>query len=137
MTQAARAVGFSRRTAYNYRESDPEFAAEWDDAIEEAVELLELEARRRAYDGVDEPVFYRGMECGVVRKYSDNLTMFLLKAHKPEKYRERSEVKHSGGVTAGVMIMPGTTDPTEWDAAAAKVREMQDSIENSETPDDE
>jgi len=27
-----------------------------------------------------------------VKKYSDQLAMFLLKAHRPEKYRERSEV---------------------------------------------
>lgn len=35
-----------------------------------------------------------------VRKYSDALTMFLLKAHAPERFRERSEVKQelSGGV---------------------------------------
>jgi hypothetical protein len=30
-----------------------------------------------------------------VKKYSDQLAMFLLKAHRPEKYRERSEVNLS------------------------------------------
>lgn len=52
-------------------------------------ELLEAEAVRRAYEGVDEPVFYQGSECGEVRKYSDTLLMFLLKGMMPNKYRER------------------------------------------------
>ena len=45
-------------------------------------------------------MYYKGDEVGYVRKYSDSLTMFLLKAHRPDKYRERSEVKNelSGGV---------------------------------------
>jgi hypothetical protein len=30
---------------------------------------------------------------------SDTLAIFLLKAHRPEKYRERYDVKHSGALT--------------------------------------
>ena len=36
-------------------------------------------------------MFYKGAVCGHVRRYSDTLLMFLLKAHRPEKYRERYE----------------------------------------------
>jgi hypothetical protein len=52
--------------------------------------MLEDEAKRRAHDGIDEPVFYQGEKCGVVRKYSDNLLIFMLKARRREKFSERS-----------------------------------------------
>ena len=60
--------------------------------MENAADLLEEEARRRAHDGVDEPVWFQGVQCGTVRKYSDTLLIFLLKGAKPDKYRERSSV---------------------------------------------
>jgi hypothetical protein len=100
VTLAARAAGVSSGTAYKHKREDVLFAERWDEALGEAVDMLEHEAHRRAFKGTDEPVFYRGDEVGYVTKYSDSLTMFLLKAHRPDKYRERSEVKNelSGGV---------------------------------------
>jgi hypothetical protein len=100
VTLAARAAGVSSGTVYKHRREDVLFAERWDEAINEAVDLLEDEAHRRAFRGVKEPVFYQGAEVGYVDKYSDGLAMFLLKAHRPDKYRERSEVKQelSGGV---------------------------------------
>jgi hypothetical protein len=61
----------------------------FEDAAEEAADLLETEARRRALEGVEEPVFYQGQQCGTVHKYSDTLLIFLLKGCRPEKYVER------------------------------------------------
>lgn len=100
VTVAARAVGFTVGTIYKHKREDALFAERWEEALTEAVDMLEHEAHRRAFKGVDEPVYYKGDEVGYVRKYSDSLTMFLLKAHRPDKYRERSEVKNelSGGV---------------------------------------
>ncbi len=89
VTHAARTAGISRSRVYDIRKEDAEFAAAWDNAIEEGADALELEARRRALEGVKEPVFYKGEVCGHVLRYSDTLLMFLLKAHRPEKYRER------------------------------------------------
>jgi hypothetical protein len=34
----------------------------------------------------------------LIRKYSDTLAIFLAKAHKPKKYRERYQVDHTGKV---------------------------------------
>jgi hypothetical protein len=62
-----------------------------DEATDEACDVLEAEAWRRAVDGVDRPIFQRGEQVGVERVYSDNLMVQLLKAHRPEKYRERTE----------------------------------------------
>jgi len=75
------------------------FAAAWDEALEIATGSLELEARRRAQKGVLEPVYYKGKKVGAVRKYSDTLLIFLLKAHRPDKYRDnvRHEVTGKDG----------------------------------------
>lgn len=96
--KACVAVDISRRTAYNWREDYPEFAQAWDKALRIGVSALEDEAHRRAFDGVVEPVFHQGSEVGGVRKYSDTLAIFLLKAHAPEKYRENSRVELSGSL---------------------------------------
>jgi hypothetical protein len=86
---AARDAGVSRRCVYNHKESDREFAELFEEATQEGADTLEAEARRRAVDGVDEPVYYQGDVVGHVRKFSDLLLMFLLKGLRPEKYRER------------------------------------------------
>lgn len=88
---ACQAVAISRQTAYEWRDEIPDFAKAWDRALRIGMSGLEDEALRRAKDGIEEPVFYLGEKCGSVRKYSDTLTIFLLKAHDP-KYRDKSEV---------------------------------------------
>ena len=67
---SADGAGIDRDTAYRRRQRDPEFAAAWRQAEADAVDVLEAEARRRALT------------------VSDNLLMFLLKAHRPERFRE-------------------------------------------------
>lgn len=99
VTDCAAALRLARPTLYRHRKEDSEFAQAWNEAIELAVEVLEDEAKRRAVDGVEEPVYYKGEVCGTVRKYSDTLLIVLLKAHKPEKYREFVDHRHSGNVT--------------------------------------
>lgn len=92
VSRAAKAVGISRRHAYTVRSENLDFATAWDEAVNIAIDTLEQEARRRAYQGVDEPVFYQGNEVGYVRKYSDTLLMFLLKGNRPEKYKDRMDM---------------------------------------------
>ncbi len=108
---ACEAAKVGRRTAYDARETNPDFARAWDEALEDAADLLEQEAVRRARMGVREPVIYQGRACGIwindagdvvaedtpgarmipltVTKYSDSLLIFLLKGIRPDKYRER------------------------------------------------
>ena len=89
VSAAARAAKASRSRAYQLKAADPGFAAEWADALETAIDALDAEARRRALDGVETPHFHQGRVAGTVRKYSDTLLMFLLRAHRPDRYRER------------------------------------------------
>ena len=103
----------ARRTVYDWKSADSEFADAWERALDIGTDALEDEAVRRAHDGVDEPVFYQGKACGVVRKYSDTLLIFLLKGRRPEKYRDRPSpvvgVPGDRPVTFEVII-PGVTD---------------------------
>ncbi len=109
VSASARMAGISRVTAYANRESNEEFAALWDDAIEIATDALELEARRRALEGTIKPVFYQGVSCGQIQEYSDTLMIFLLKAHRPDKFREQSsvEVTGKGGAPFTVKVIGG------------------------------
>lgn len=81
---ACQAAGIGRTAAYEWRAADESFRAAWDEALEDATDQLEHEAVRRATDG------------------SDTLLIFLLKANRPEKYRDNTNVtmkathEHSG-----------------------------------------
>lgn len=94
--KASRDCGISLRQTYHWLELDPNFAKAYYDAREHYLAKLEAEADRRAVEGVDRPVFYRGEICGHVTEFSDSLLMFRLKALAPQKYRERQSLEHSG-----------------------------------------
>jgi hypothetical protein len=83
VTGAARAVGLNRTLLYKWRAEMPDFAAAWDEAVETAADLLEEEALRRALQGVQKPIFYRGEQIGAVTTYSERLLMFLLQRLRP------------------------------------------------------
>jgi hypothetical protein len=89
ISESARIAGVPRRTVYDWRDADFQFAEAWAEAVERGVDALEDEATRRAKDGTEEPVFYQGVECGSVRKFSDTLTIFLLKGRRPDKFKDR------------------------------------------------
>lgn len=112
VSASARGCGYNRATVYREREKDESFAEAWDQAAEEAYDELEQEARRRAFKGVDEPVFHRGEIVGHVRKYSDQLVMPLLGAYR-KKFANRSAVELSGPEGGPVQIDEG--------AAAARI----------------
>jgi hypothetical protein len=85
---SSRKAGVSRTAVYKARNEDPTFADQWDDAIDEAVDLLEAVARGRAVNGTEKPVYRGGVQVGTIREYSDTLLIFLLKAHRPERFRD-------------------------------------------------
>jgi len=95
VSAAARAAGMSRRAAYNHRLQEPQFREEWDQALEEALDDLEAELRRRAIQGVEKPVYYGGKPCGTIRNYSDTLGMFLLKCRRPDVFATDSAAEEA------------------------------------------
>jgi hypothetical protein len=64
------AAGIGRRTAYDWRRDDPDFAQRWDEALEEGADRMEDAATNRAL------------------QMSDTLLIFMLKSRRPDKYRE-------------------------------------------------
>lgn len=92
ITAAAAKVGVGRSTLYEWRKTDPDFREAWDQVEEEITERLEREAYRRAVEGVDKPIFQAGKHVGDVRQYSDRLLEVLLRARKPEAYRDRVSI---------------------------------------------
>ena len=78
----------------------------WEEALEQAVDLLEGEARRRA-TGINRDVWYAGEVVGTERAYSDTLLIFLLKAHRPAKFRDNVKVEHSAGANPATRALLG------------------------------
>jgi AcrR family transcriptional regulator len=60
VSASARAVGVSSTAVYALRKKDADFACAWDQAVEDASDELEQEARKRALRGVQEPIVYQG-----------------------------------------------------------------------------
>jgi hypothetical protein len=83
--------------AYQERKVNALFAAQWAEAMEVSLSVLEVEARRRAVEGTLLPVYSKGKKVGVATKYSDTLLMFLMKAAKPEVYRDNVSIEHNVG----------------------------------------
>ncbi len=101
-----KAAGVGRSSHYRWLEDDPAYREAFDQAKEDATDVLEAEAHRRAVEGVEEQVgWYRGVAGGTVRRYSDVLLIFLLKSLRPDRYRERVDVR---GVLAhlDVSLLP-------------------------------
>lgn len=87
VSAACRAAGVARSAMYEWRDEDPEFAAAWREAEEQAADELEQVAWDRARSGL-----------------SDRMLEILLKAHRP-KYREKQAIEHTGKNGAPITII--------------------------------
>ena len=88
---ACDAAGVSRTTAYRWRDRFATFRAEWDEAKEDACDILEKTAWDRSISGG-----------------SDRLLMFLLKAHRREVFGDR--IEHQGEIVKTVVQVIGGVD---------------------------
>ena len=104
VASAAGIAGITKANVYQARNADEQFSLDWDEALEKGIAALEDAARGRALEGLLEPVYHQGEVVGHVRKFDTTLTIFLLKAHRPEIYRDRVDMHHSGEVKANVQI---------------------------------
>ena len=89
--RACSAAGVSRSRAYRRREVDAVFAAEWQDALESAVDSLEATAFKLASEG------------------DSNILTFLLRCHRPETYRETSRYEVDARL-CGIVVVPPKED---------------------------
>ena len=106
VSASAKAAGVNRQYAYERRAADPEFAKDWDVALETATDALEAEARRRAMGWEEEQLDDTGDSYRVCHKHSDTLLIFLLKAHRPSKFRDNVKMEVVGKDNAPLIQSP-------------------------------
>jgi hypothetical protein len=98
ISAAARAAGVNRKAATTHKKLSSPFSDLWDNALEESLDALEGELRRRALEGTSKPVYYAGKECGSTVNFNDNLGMFLLKSRRSQVYGEEPNKNKSQGL---------------------------------------
>lgn len=96
VSNSAIAVGIARQTHYDWLETNQTYAEAYARAEKIAGDMLIDEARRRAHDGWEEPVFQNGVMVGKITKYDSALLTLLIKKHDP-RYREKYEVTGKDG----------------------------------------
>lgn len=87
MNEACAQAGISRKAVWRARK-DPTFSRLYEEAQALGVSAMEDEAVLRATKGSKEPVFWKGRRIATIRKKSDLLLMFILKAKRPDLYRD-------------------------------------------------
>jgi hypothetical protein len=106
VTKAAEAANIAPSTHYEWK-SQVEYATALTRLTDALADRLEAEADRRAVEGVPRKKFHQGCPIDdpdtrkqyVENEFSDTLLIFRLKALRPDKYRERSDVQMQGNVT--------------------------------------
>ena len=104
VSKCCQALSVSRPVMYNHKLKDPKFEQGWAKAQDMAIELLEDESFRRAFEGIEKDVWYKGEVVGQERHYSDTLLMNRLQAEKPDKYQYRQNIKHTGSLDLNVVV---------------------------------
>ncbi len=110
VSKSAYNAGLHETTPYDWRNASKasldeetgefrdDFCVRWEMAYQTGVDLLEDEAHRRAYDGVEKPVYQGGVLVGTVTEYSDTLMGLVLRGKRPDRYNtERHEHTGAGG----------------------------------------
>lgn len=77
---SCRLANITQQHVYQMRKENPDFAKQWEQAIDTAIDALEAAAFSRA------------------KRSSDTLLIFLLKSHRPAVYRENTKIELSGNV---------------------------------------
>lgn len=116
ISEACSRSGMARSTVYKLESEDAQFKAAFREAQRHGLEVLEDEARRRAFSGTEKPIFHQGQQCGAIKEYSDTLMIFLLKGGMPDKYRENWKVDNTssdGSMTPKAALDIGNLTPDQ------------------------
>jgi hypothetical protein len=127
LVEACRAAGITKQGAYQYRARHPDFAAAWEEAVEEAAGRAEAELYRRGVYGWERPVYFGGRQVGAERLYSDQCLIAFLRARSPA-YRRRAAALERRAPPGRPVA---TRTEAEEDAARAAHREAVDLVIDS------
>lgn len=121
ITLAANRIGITVTQVHTWRKRYPEFTKNFDLAKEEAADLLEAEALRRAVNGVENYKFHEGVPLMdpsnpskflIERKFSDPLLIFLLRATRPEKFKDsHGDITHNHKIVLQPITFDGQPAP--------------------------
>src|SRR6185503_172843 len=75
---------------------DQKYPAAFEEADKRWVDRAEDEAWRRAVRGVINAKFHQGILVGYEIEKSDGMLQFMLKARRPDRYRERTTTEITG-----------------------------------------
>lgn len=100
MATACEAAKVSRETVQRWGHEDATFEGLMRQAYEDARDRVEHELVRRAVDGVDKPVYYKGVKVDTVKEYSDTLLALLIKQRRPSF----AQAEKTGGSTTNVSV---------------------------------
>lgn len=128
--EAAQLAGFKEPDALYYRKKhDSAFALAWEQALDRAGDVFEEEAVRRAVDGVDKDVYYKGEVVGQERVYSDGLLGKLLEGSKRDKYNPKKTADTNVHVQVGLAVVPMTNPVLEdWERGSIDMHASQTQI---------
>ena len=91
-SHAAKAAGVGRQTVYDREKADLDFFKKCHMALEIAADNLEAEARRRAIEGDEVPVFSQGKVVGHRTKKSDQLLIFGIRTTRERTDKMEHEI---------------------------------------------
>jgi|SRR5690349_19131247 len=145
LKRAAELAGLSRWCHYQWMREDALYRERFKLARRILIDDAEGEAYRRAVHGIDQPIVHRGKVTGAAKSRSDQLLMFVLKAMRPEIYREgaepepdfdtppltitiekREEASGEPQAVSGAESAPPRAGDNEPGAAAAAAREYEE-----------
>lgn len=84
VVDAINAINADERAVYMYKDEDEEFRDCWREALALYTAALEDEVQRRAVEGVERAIMYKGAHVATERQYSDTLLIALLRRHSHE-----------------------------------------------------
>ena len=85
---SARAAKVGRQTVYDHMKADPDFADRCREALDRVEDNLETELRRRAVEGGQVPVYFKGKVVGHNTRKSDSLLMFAIRNLRQRRERD-------------------------------------------------
>ncbi len=100
-------ASISRVNAYKFRNNHPEFAAQWDNALQDAIDTLEAVAWQRARTGL-----------------SDQVLMMLLRAHRPDLYSERLRIQVTREQDIEALMRANNISHEEAESAIAEAERI-------------
>jgi hypothetical protein len=116
---AAAATPWSKTKASAYStfqkeiKQNPEFA----EAVKEAKAIflgaMNTEIVRRAMEPTERPIVSQGEVVATELKYDNNLLLRLAQRHQPDKWGTKQEVKHTGQINHGVMVVGAVVESAE------------------------